>query len=67
MTESKSNGWVILSEDKKIIYDFTFSSTRTQAQKNYSRLWDIPKNWKGHYQNGVRCIKATRTILLLNK
>ena len=60
--KTTENGWIILSEDGKIIYDFTFSRTRIEAQKKWVRIWDKPNNWKSHYRKGVRCIKAKMTI-----
>lgn len=60
----KSQGWVILSADKKTIYEFTFCQVRTDAQRKWTRLWTRPDNWKSHYNRGVRCVKAERTIIL---
>jgi hypothetical protein len=59
--ETKTKGWVVLSEDGSIIHDFTFSYTRRDSQHKYTRLWSR-HNWKRHYRKGCRCVKAERTI-----
>lgn len=59
-------GWVIVAENpgrdgNRHIYEFTFSRTRSDAIKKYTRIW-VNQNWKHHYYKGVRCVKASRTI-----
>ena len=58
----KSKGWVITSADQKSIYDFTFARTRTESIKKWENLWERPNNWKAHYYQGHRCVKAEMTI-----
>lgn len=62
---NKTEGWIVLSEDGNIMYDFSFSLTRKDAQRKYTRLWSKP-NWKAHYRKGIRCVKATRAISLID-
>ena len=58
-----TEGWVIVNASGMII-DFTFNRTREAAINKWLGLWTKPKNWKGHYRDGARCVKATRKISL---
>ena len=57
-----TKGWVVLSADGTTIYDFTFKRTRSESIRRWCSLWGTPKNWRGHYRKGHRCVKAIQTI-----
>lgn len=64
--ESKTEGWVILSRDGKVIYEYTFSLLRTDAIKKWVELWSRPNNWKAHYYQGNRCVRAIMEVKILS-
>ena len=62
------NGWVIINTTwNNNIYEFTYSRTRTEAIEKWCEIWTRPSTWSGHYKKGFRCVKATRTIELINQ
>lgn len=65
--ETKQKGWVITAKDGKLIFEASFSRTRRGAIDAYMSFWDFPKKWIGHKARGLKCVKALRTIEIIEQ
>jgi hypothetical protein len=53
-------GWVVVNIDGSIL-DWSFRYSRTEAIKE---LTEGTQTWKQWYRQGMRCVRATKTITL---
>ena len=58
---TKIEGWVLVSSDG-FIMDWSFAYTRKGAIEELIK--DSSQTWKKWYQDGVRCVKASKTIII---
>ena len=61
--EKQIEGWVIVN--KGFILDWTFEFLRTNAIKHWLNVWSEPKTWQTYKRQGMKCVKATQTVKIL--